>query len=633
VRIGHTLFTLGVTNADPDSDAIDSFTAAPLPNGARFDVGDGNRTGTLTLLPSFSFSDSFVVTFSAASHGLTGSATTVIRRRNVDHPPVVTVPATATVAENQPLTVTVSATDEDGDPIFSLVATSLPAGATFTPSSDNSSGTLSWTPTYSQAGLDTVVFKATSNTLSDSESTVITVTNVDRAPVVSVPDTVLAKVLTPLAVTATASDPDSDAIASFKAAPLPAGATFTPGTGNASGTLAWTPGAGDTGVRIVTFTAANAMSAAKATVIRVLPAHQPPVASLVMTPSAGSEPLTLTADATGSSDLGGQIVSYRFDFGDGSVVGPQPSAVAVHTYAAGTWTAVVTVTDNDNTTATASAQVVVTPPPNLCLNPSFESNTTGWSALASAALTRVAGGYVGGYAAQLTSTSGNTSSFGLNDHPDWVTGTTAAGLRYRYSAWVRSPSNTGTSKIQVTEYLVATGASLGQVTSAAVKLSPAWQKLTVDYVTKSAASTLDFWIKDWPLVAGETFQIDNVSVINVVTAAPAGPVMAAMPARAAVEPIAPDVIPLRVRLCPSPLDGTGTLSFATSKPGVLEVEILDVSGRRVRQLASDTDAPAGMHVFALDGRNERGLRLGAGIYFYRIRATEGVRTGRFVSLR
>ena len=43
-------------------------------------------------------------------------------------------------------------------------------------------------------------------------------------------------------VNVTAADADGDAITSLTASGLPAGATFTPGPGNTSGTLDWTPG-------------------------------------------------------------------------------------------------------------------------------------------------------------------------------------------------------------------------------------------------------------------------------------------------------------------------------------------------------------------------------------------------------
>jgi len=90
------------------------------------------------------------------------------------------------------------------------------------------------------------------------------------------------------------------------------------------------------------------------------PPNQPPVASLTVTPSSGTAPLAVTASASGSSDPDGTIASYKFNFGDGTVVGPQSGSTATHTYAAGTWTASVVVTDNAGATGTASKTVTVT---------------------------------------------------------------------------------------------------------------------------------------------------------------------------------------------------------------------------------------------------------------------------------
>ena len=87
-----------------------------------------------------------------------------------------------------------------------------------------------------------------------------------------------------------------------------------------------------------------------------------PVAVLTVQPPDGTAPLTVTADASGSMDLDGTIVSYHFDFGDGAVVGPQAAPSAVHSLAQGTWTVTVTVTDDDGLTASASQVVTVVPP-------------------------------------------------------------------------------------------------------------------------------------------------------------------------------------------------------------------------------------------------------------------------------
>jgi parallel beta-helix repeat protein len=103
----------------------------------------------------------------------------------------------------------------------------------------------------------------------------------------------------------------------------------------------------------------GATASATATVTVSTPANQPPTASLTVTPSSGTAPLPVVASAMGSRDPDGTIVSYRFDFGDGTVVGPQSASVATHVYGAGRWIAQVTVTDNAGASATASASVTV----------------------------------------------------------------------------------------------------------------------------------------------------------------------------------------------------------------------------------------------------------------------------------
>jgi plastocyanin len=91
----------------------------------------------------------------------------------------------------------------------------------------------------------------------------------DRAPVVTAPPTATVQETQALTVNVTAADPDGGAISSLTAAGVPAGATFTPGAGNTSGALAWTPATGDAGSYTVTFTATNALSGSASTAITV----------------------------------------------------------------------------------------------------------------------------------------------------------------------------------------------------------------------------------------------------------------------------------------------------------------------------------------------------------------------------
>ncbi len=628
-----SLLTVNVTASEPGGLPIDSLTAdlSGLPPGASFAASPDNTSGTLSWTPAAGDADSsYQVTFTATAAGVSGSATTTITVTQPDAAPIVAAPATATVGENSPLSVSVTASDPDGDAITSLTASGLPTGATFSAGPGNTTGTLNWTPGYAQAGTYTVTFTA-ANTLSGTGTTEITVTDVDRAPVVTAPATASGKVALPMVVNVTAADPDAGEITSLTASNLPAGATFTPGPGNTTGTLNWTPATNQLGSYTVTFTAANLLSGSASTGITVTAFNQLPTASLVMTPSTGNAPLVVAADASASSDSDGTIASYQFNFGDGTTPSTQASPTASHTYAAGNWTATVTVTDNDGGTHSSSVPLIVAavpPQANQVTNPSFETDLTRWNAFASCLLARVPGGFAGDYSARLTATGTTTGSFGINDAPDWIRPTTAVGRRYRYTAWVRSAGSTGTARLQVKEYLIATGAQQGSALSAGVVLSPTWQMLTVDYVTVATNSTLDFQVKDSPVVAGEVFFTDNISIIDVTG-------LAAMANNGATlseggEGLA--IPPLEPRIHPSPIRSVATLSFATSRPGALRVDVVDVAGRRVRQLVDEVDAPAGMHELTINLK-AGGAPLGAGIYFYHIVAQEGVRTGRFVVLQ
>src|SRR5580765_597766 len=118
------------------------------------------------------------------------------------------------------------------------------------------------------------------------------------------------------------------------------------------------PGMPNNGMGPVTYADRGALEFQGSTPV----ANRPPVAKLTATPPSGTAPLAVQLDASGSSDPDGTVASYRFDFGDSTAAGPQTSAVANHTYAAGHWTATVTVTDDKGATATATDTVTANAP-------------------------------------------------------------------------------------------------------------------------------------------------------------------------------------------------------------------------------------------------------------------------------
>jgi len=286
----------------------------------------------------------------------------------------------------------------------------------------------------------------------------------DDPPVVSAPPTVTVDEDTPLVIHVSVSDANGDPIASLGATGLPDGATFTPGAGNTSGTLEWTPGYDQSGDHVVTFTAMNALQGSAMTTITVSDVDRAPAVTAPPTVS-GVEGALLSIDVTAADP-------------DGDVIGSLEAQGL-------------------------PAGAMFTP------NGDHTAGTLEWTPTA-------------GQAGQHTVT------------------------------FVAQNALQGSSPTDITIGLLGVGDGAG-----------------------------------W------------------------------------VHPM----------LVPSPMRSHAVLLFATSREGLLEVSVLDLSGRRVRQLASEQSAPAGFHQLAFDGRGDDGTPLHSGTYFYRIRSLQDVRTGRFVIAR
>jgi hypothetical protein len=270
-------FSFNVTASDPDGDPITQLSASgtALNAGGSFTTVANHSSGTFTWTPNLGQAGDYSVTFTA-TNAQSASTTTSITISPPDNPPTVTgVAAEDTVAEGSPLTINVLATDPDGQPMSSLVASgsAMSAGATFQTNPDNSVGVFNWTPGYNQAGTWDVKFLATANGLSDSAMATITVTNTDRPPrLSSVPATFFAEESHLISFPIGALDPDGDAITSLTASgtAIDAGGTFSVNPNNAGGTFSWTPAVGQAGSYRVTFTATNALAFSASTDVSVV---------------------------------------------------------------------------------------------------------------------------------------------------------------------------------------------------------------------------------------------------------------------------------------------------------------------------------------------------------------------------
>src|SRR5262249_9870988 len=165
------------------------------------------------------------------------------------------------------------------------------------------------------------------------------------------------------------------------------------------------------------------------------------------------------------------------------------------------------------------------------------------------------------------------------------------------------------------------------VVSAPVQLTSSWQFVTVDFVTQAAGSTLDYQVYDQPVVAGEVFQADNVSIYLV----PPGTAVAT----GTFAGVTPDSPPAEfsVRVVRSVAHPVATFAFTTTRPGPVRIELYDLTGRRVRRLLDEPSVAPGLHNVTMDGRSDQGDRLDGGVYFYRLQAAERSATGRFVIVR
>ena len=265
-----------VSGSDPDGDAL-TYSAAGLPAGASFSAA--SRTFSWT--PSYSQAGSYTVTFTVSDGSLSVSQSVSITVTNVDQAPVLAAIGAQSVAENAPLSFTVSGSDPDGDAL-TYSATGLPAGASFSAASRS----FSWTPNYDQAGNYTVTFTVSDGTLSASQAVSITVSNVDRAPQISGTPPTSVQAGNAYQFLPVGSDPDSGDTLVYSITNKPAWASFDPTTGALTGT----PAAGDAGVTsgIVIAVSDGTMSAAL-----------PPFDLTVKAAAAQSWTLSATADTGG----------------------------------------------------------------------------------------------------------------------------------------------------------------------------------------------------------------------------------------------------------------------------------------------------------------------------------------------
>ena len=170
-------------------------------------------------------------------------------------PPVLAPLGNQTVDETDFWSFPVSASDVDGDALV-LTTGTLPGSAYFI-DLGNGIGNLYWPTTYDDAGSYDVEFHASDGQAADTVQITVTVTNINRMPILDPIGDQAVLQGNPMTFTVSASDPDTNALVLSMTGPdLPVEATFTD-NGDGTGSFSWNTLVGDAGDYITTFTVSD----------------------------------------------------------------------------------------------------------------------------------------------------------------------------------------------------------------------------------------------------------------------------------------------------------------------------------------------------------------------------------------
>jgi Putative Ig domain. len=256
---------ISISATDLDNDIL-SYSVTGKPEGSVFNA----QTHELSWRPGYDDAGTYNVTFVVSDSDLFDSQTMTITVNNVNRAPVLTNIGNKNVDENTTLSFTISADDPDSNSL-TYSATGVPGTANFDPDTRE----FTWTPDYGESGIYSVTFIVSDGNLSDSETVVISVGLVNRAPELgSIGDKAINEG-SALNFTISAIDPDEDALA-YSTSVLPDGANFDEN----SHVFSWIPDYEQSGIYTITFSVNDGdLSDSETISIDVLNTNRAPVLS------------------------------------------------------------------------------------------------------------------------------------------------------------------------------------------------------------------------------------------------------------------------------------------------------------------------------------------------------------------
>jgi hypothetical protein len=69
---------------------------------------------------------------------------------------------------------------------------------------------------------------------------------------------------------------------------------------------------------------------------------------------------------------------------------------------------------------------------------------------------------------------------------------------------------------------------------------------------------------------------------------------------------------------PNPFNPETTISYDLSGESVVTLKIYDISGQVIRSVVNNQAMSAGQYKSVWDGRDERGVKVASGVYFYQL---------------
>ena len=664
--------SITATATDPDAGDILTITASGAPASLSLSAPPGITplTATLSGAPSPADVGVWPILWSVNDGAGGNASTTTELTVGPNHDPVLSAPATVNGAETVAISFAVTASDADGDPITSITSSALPPGATFTVNAFHTVGEFAWTPAVGQQGSYSITFSAASGSPART-ATATTALNVgprDRPPVITAPGTVTARANQLLTVTATASDPDGDAISSFLAqgtqnTQLPAGAVWTVNGTNTAGALTWTPTqaqVGNYGIDFIAFSGPTNLRAVKVTRINVL-ADRAPVVTAPASVSA-LEGVALSVTLTASDPDGQAIPSLTatglpfgatFSAGPGNTsgqldwtpsfqqAGVYPVLFTATNILSGSATTTISVSDvNREPSANPGGPYsgIVGVPLGFSgsgsSDPDGNALTYAWDFGDGGTASGPTPGHTyagtGSYLVSLTVTDNGTPALSN-------TATTSAAIVSELPASVFQQT-TGVLKLKnKPRYcfeIEPVGGSYANsdVILTSIVMKYAGRQISADVGRASIDADVNFNGIQEIRACFATANLKSLfaglpSGDNVVTVAIEGDLSTGGRFRGTTDvtvrgPVSGSA--LAASVSPNPLNPASTLYFATSKPGSVKVEMFDLQGRLVRTIVTETFMGAGDHEARIDGRGQRGEKLASGVYFVRGVTVDGV---------